>query len=117
MKTFKSLNQLFAAAKKHQITAQELINERSFVFGQWQNIKLTDELKNEVINQILSILGGWEKNKKYIEYNLRNSSPQHWGLTRILLSKYGKNNASFSYCAGQSYPDELKSIRKYLQKC
>ena len=37
MKTFSTLDELFAAADGHQITGQELINSRTRVFGEWQD--------------------------------------------------------------------------------
>jgi len=114
MKTFNTLDEIFDNATG-QITAQQLINERAHICGEWQNIKLSDELKRELSILITEICGGQEKTKSYVKYTLNNSSPQHWGLDRIILSRYGAT-AKFSYCAGQDYLSELSTIRKFLSK-
>jgi hypothetical protein len=50
MKTYSTLDELFADAGTHQVTAQELLNGRTYVCGEWQAI--TDwktETDDEVI--------------------------------------------------------------------
>jgi hypothetical protein len=116
MKTFSTLDELFAAAGGHQITGQELINSRTHVFGEWQDIELSDELKNEVINQISELFGGREMSKSYIRHNLRSSRPQHWGLSRVVISKYEDSPARLEYITGQDFTYESRVIRNYLSK-
>lgn len=116
MKTFSTLDELFAAANGHQVTGQELINGRTHVFGEWQDILLSDALKNEVICQISELFGGRETSKSYIRYNLRSSKPQHWGLSRVVISKYKDSPARLEYITGQDFTYESRVIRNYLSK-
>ena len=116
MKTFSTLDELFTAADGHQVTAQELINGRTHVFGEWQDIDLSDELRNEVINQISELFGGREVSKSYIRQNLKNSKPQHWGLSRTVVEKYGDKPAKMNYITGQDFVYESRVIRNYLSK-
>ena len=116
MKTFNSIEKLFLATDGKQLNAQEIINRRANVDGEWQDIELTAEFMSEFIEAIVDILGGRNMTQSYVRYNLRRSTPQHWGLSRIVLSKYGSSPARWSYCAGQDCPSEISQIRKYLAK-
>lgn len=116
MKTpiFTNLDEIFVAAGTHQVTAQEVLNRRSYVFGEWQEISITDDLKNEIIEEIVQTAGGRNATKNSARYCLRYERPRHWALDRFLLSKYGENTARFSYCAGQDMTWEMSNLRKYL---
>ena len=122
MYLFDSLEQIYAecnSGQRHQITAQEIINRRTFVQGEWQTIDLTDKCEDELVSAILDVLGGWAKNQPRMARAIRFSKPQHWGLSRIFIEKYGDPATSplrISYCAGQDYPWELKQIRQYLNR-
>ena len=116
MKTFSTLDELFAAAEKHQITGQELINGRTYAYGEWQDISLSEALKNEVICQISELFGGRSLTKSYIRYNLRSSKPQHWGLSRVIILKYKDSPARLKYITGQDFTYESRVIRNYLSK-
>jgi len=77
------------------------------------------EIKNYselIAEDISNLIGGQSKTKENVLRNLLNSTPQHWGLGRIFLKKYGDNEPRFSYCAGQDYPAEIKLIRSYLAR-
>jgi hypothetical protein len=116
MKKFTTLEELFEATKGHQLSVQEVINRRAHINGEWQGFDLSEELSEEIINRTVEVLGGQHRTK-YAMYNtLRRSTPQHWGLARIFIEKYGDSPIRFSYCAGQDYPAELAQIRKYLTK-
>lgn len=117
MKSIKSLDQLFKLADPHQVTAQEVLNGRtSLKVGSYQEVNFAPELREEVIQKIVETLGGRERTKVSIYSRLRNERPQHWGLARFLLVKYGDKPAYFSYCAGQDMPFEMKQIREALKK-
>lgn len=116
MKKFESLDQVFAAAGSHQVTAQELLNGRSHIFGEWQSIEITNDLREEIIDKIVETAGGRSRTKNYCRYCLRNERPQHWAIDRFLLSKYGENPARLSYCAGQDMTWEMQNLRKYLAR-
>lgn len=113
---FNTLSELFQAANGPQLNAQELINRRSHINGEWQDFQVSDELSAEINDRIVEILGGQAKTMNTIRRVLRYSTPQHWGLARIFVEKYGESPIRFSYCAGQDYPAELAQIRKYLSK-
>jgi hypothetical protein len=114
-KLFNNLNEIFNNSGQ-QVTAQQLINRRIYINGcGWSDIELTNELNEQIAEQIAESLGGRSATKQSIKNVLRYSKPQHWGLNRMLLNKYGNNNAYFSYCAGQDYSAETNAIRKALK--
>lgn len=116
MKTFNTIEELMTATNGRQLNAQEVINRREHVNDEWQDIELTQDFMSEFIESIVDLLGGRNNTKSDIRFNLRRSTPQHWGLSRIVLCKYGENPARWSYIAGQDYPSEISTIRKYLSK-
>jgi len=110
-KTINSLQHLERVADG-QITAQKLINRRLNINGKgWCDITYKDNLYFEICQKIADVLGGRGDSHKNILNTMLFSRPQMWGLDRIILNK-GK----FSYCAGQDYPSELRSIRKFLNR-
>jgi len=113
--TFENLDQVYAAAYPHQVTAQELLNGRSRVFDEWQEITISNDLREEVINTVVEAAGGRARTKNDTRYCLRNERPQHWAIDRFLLSKYGDSPARLSYCAGQDQTWEMKNLRNYLK--
>lgn len=116
MKHFNTLPELYAAANGRQINAQEILNRRANIDGEWQDFTVSDELSAEINDKIVELLGGHGKTMNAMRRVLRYSTPQHWGLGRIFLESYGGENPRFRYCAGQDYPAELQQIRKYLTK-
>jgi hypothetical protein len=116
MKKFTTLQELFEATKGSQLSAQQLINRRAFINGEWSDFEVSDELSDEITEKILEVLGGQSRTRINMRYTLRRATPQHWGLARIFIEKYGDSSIRFSYCAGQDYPAELQQIRKFLNK-
>ena len=112
---FENLDELFTAAGSHQVTGQEILNERSHVFGKWQEIAISDELREQVINRIVDQSGGRHTTKAQVYRTLRNGRPQHWAIRRFLLSKYGDSHAHLSYCAGQDMTYEMRALRNELK--
>lgn len=113
MKNFKNLTDLVEATT--QITLQDIINNQAYFNGEgWQKFELDHDLKIQIIDSVVELLGGWNKNKLALKASLMcyHEKPQHWGLRRIFVDKKGR----FSYCAGQDYTYELKQIRDYLRK-
>lgn len=116
MKTLKNLDQVYKLAGKHQVTAQELLNDRLYIDGKgWSEVKLTPEFRVNLVNNILDILGGRTNTRQQMERRLMFEKPQHWGLGRILLSNYNNKGARLSYCAGQDMTWELREIRNALK--
>lgn len=115
MITFKTLEQVKRRVNQ-QATVQQLLNERMNVSGQgWVKIKLTDELKEQICDQVSELLGGHHSTRVKVYNNLMSNTPQHWGLDRILVEQYGKSPAKLKYCAGQHYSEELNTIRTFLK--
>ena len=116
MKTFKNLNQVYKAAGQ-QVTAQSLLNNKMYLKNKgWSTIKLTDELREEIAQRCADIFGGWTTTKRQVfNHLMSNQTPQHWGLEKVLLSKYGNKKARFSSCAGQDQQYESNIIRTALK--
>lgn len=114
MKKFESIEQLNKAVEKAngQLTFEMLLNQRAPFGKGWKYFNISDEVKREVISNIVNnILGGWKIHRSRIEYILNNVPLSHWGLQRILYY-----NGRWSYCAGQDYSSELRQIREYIKK-
>lgn len=112
---FMTLDELFKAAGTHQVTAQEILNGRSHVNGQWQEIEIPHTLRGQVCQRLSEIFGGVKATQERVYAHLMNEQRQHWGLKRVFLEKYD-GPAFLSYCAGQDMPAEIKAIRNDL-KC
>jgi predicted RNA methylase len=110
-----SLNELYKLAGAHQVTAQEVLNSRTYINGQWQEVVFTDEVRQEVIDKLVQTIGGHQATKVTVRRSLEYRRPQHWAIARFLLSKYGDKDAHFSYCAGQDMTWEMRKVREYLK--
>lgn len=106
----KNLKEILQTAK-NQVTAQHLINGKIYTSEGWTNFDLED--KTELFSLISDALGGHQKTKDSIKWNLYKN-PQHWGLSRIFLS-LRDNKIYCSYCAGQDYQAETQLIRNYIK--
>jgi hypothetical protein len=111
---FESLKELFEASKGHQLTAQEIVNGRSYINGNWQDFEMTSEARDEAARVISETLGGWKATQQAVYNSLRWGRPQHWGLSRVFFREY-EGKILCSYCAGQDYPSELRAIRNALK--
>jgi hypothetical protein len=114
-RTFNTLEEIFEATKGSQFTAQQFINRRANIDGVWQDFEVSNDLRLKISNEIADLYGGHLKTRFAVEFSLNSCRPQHWGLSRTILEKYGDSPARFSYCAGQDYTSELASIRKALK--
>lgn len=80
-------------------------------FNNYKN-KLTDDEIEEITTLITSKCR--ENTKKRIRAHikhLKNLIPEYGILNRII-----KEDNSWSYCAGQSYPDEIRTVREIILK-
>jgi hypothetical protein len=111
---FNNLNELFEATKGHQLTAQEIVNGRSYINGNWQNFELANDGKANIMDLITETLGGHKKTKESIFNSLMWARPQHWGLSRVFFRNYD-GKILCSYCAGQDHTWELNQIRKAIK--
>lgn len=115
MITLNSYEQAYEKASQ-QVTAQSLLNGRIYLkeIG-WSDIGLTEEFRERVITDMVNLYGGHHKTRVAIRNTLTYSKPQHWGIDRTLLVKYGDSPARLSYCAGQDQVWECAAIRKFLK--
>jgi hypothetical protein len=114
MKTFETLGEI-KAVESQEVTVQSLLNGRMCFKKQgWDDINLSPELREQICDEVVTILGGQEKTKERIYNLLMRSKPQHWGLERIQVVDYG-NGAELEYCAGQDETYELNQIRRELK--
>ena len=116
MRTLKSYKQINRICGGRQINAQSVLNGRiKTVSKGWESVKLSEDFKELLTNDIANSLGGRYKTKQSICRNLKSDlTPQHWGLSRLMLEG-GKSEFYWSYCAGQDYPYELQQIRNSLR--
>jgi len=113
---YNSLDEVFEDAQGHQVTGQKLLNGHTHICGQWQQISLSGNLREQVISAIAETIGGREKTKTRIYSILRYGRPQHWAFSRFFVEKYGESPARLRYCAGQDQSWEMRSVRKELSK-
>lgn len=116
MKTFKNYQNALNNTGQ-QLTAQQLLNGRVYTKNKgWAKVQLSEEFREQVITDIVDLLGG-RGNTKANVYRALNSPhpPQHWTLERMLIEQYGKSAPRLSYCAGQDYPYEINQGRTYLK--
>lgn len=113
---FSTLEEVFNAASE-QITIQELLNGRIYLISKgWSTITITRELRNYIAQNIAEKLGGRGNTPEVIKNALqRQHPPQHWGLSRFVIEKYGDTKPCIVYIAGQDSTWEYREIRKYLK--
>jgi hypothetical protein len=114
MKTIKTLKQALKLVR-NQVTAQQLLNGRINTTSKgWTDVKITEELKNNIVEQLVEIIGGHRKTKEAIENALKFRNVQHWALSRMIVEDYG-NGANIRYCTGQDQPTEMQQTRNYIK--
>lgn len=110
-----SLNKAWKVAGG-QISAQQLLNGRMHLKTTgWSKVKLTDEFKDRLIDDLVEEIGGHERTKRDVRITLKFENPQHWALDRFFVSKYKKCDAKISYCAGQCHTSEMRELRNKLK--
>lgn len=116
MKKLETLEQIYdEISSYHQVTAQELLNGRTYLPETgWSDVELSFPMKVEIVNRIVEIAGGREKQKTSMRFRLMQERPQHWALDRFVVAKYSV--VKLIYIAGQDQSYEMKQLRKYLSK-
>jgi hypothetical protein len=103
-KTLKGL--LNAIGYPDYISGEAMANKRArFADGWWYNFRVTDEVENEFWSGMAHVV--WKNPSKFQIRNLRYA--KSWMLQRMMWKKHG-----FSYCAGQDYPSEIRTIQRYV---
>lgn len=115
-KHFNTLLELVRATNeaRHQLTAQEVINGRTFLLDGWQNISLSHDVLVELADGVSKSLGGFNRTKELVRNTIIYGRPQHWGLSRIFFREY-EGKVIILYCAGQDYVWETKQIRNAIK--
>ena len=110
MKKFNSILDLNDAIVKNngQLNLQILLNRRAN-FGDFTLEE--DEFINQIDYIVDNVLGGWQKHKYSLKYQLNNVPLSHWGFQRIIF-----NGKRWQYVAGQDGQNELKQIRNFIKK-
>ena len=110
MKKFNSILDLNDAIVKNngQLNLQILLNRRAN-FGDFTLEE--DEFINQIDYIVDNVLGGWQKHKYSLKYQLNNVPLSHWGFERIIF-----NGKRWQYVAGQDGQNELKQIRNFIKK-
>lgn len=115
MKTYTTLEELYQDAHPAQLTAQAILNGRGILHGTYQDFQISPELREQVVDKLTDSIGGRGDTPNRVRRSLAWERPQHWGLERFLLVKYGDRPAYLSYCAGQDQTWEMREIRNYLK--
>ena len=98
----------------NQFTLENLVNGRAWIEGQgWQDIKVDEDFYNKSINQLVDLIGGREKTKQQVRFNLRNTPFHHWSANRFI---YSLHRNVWEYVAGQDYTSEMATIRNHVKK-
>jgi hypothetical protein len=117
MRNYKHLTSLIKATSHKRITLNNLISGRAyFEKGGWE--KFTYELNEKDIDSIKGILGGRKDTPQRIDSALRyrlGNIAQCGILDRLYVRKAKGKNVYWSYCAGQDYTAELKTVRDHLK--
>lgn len=115
MKTIKNYKQLKKLSVTHQVTAQEIINSRLYITETgWTTVMFPPEFMKQFADEVSFLLGGREKTKRDVRRTILFSKPQHWGLSRVILSEYD-GNIGWEYIPGQDGTWEKNRIRTYLK--
>lgn len=110
MKKFNSILDLNNAIVKNngQLNLEILLNRRAN-FGDFTMEE--DEFRNQINTIVDEVLGGWEKHKYSLKYQLNNVPLSHWGFSRIIYT-----GGRWRYVPGQDGQTELKQIREFIKK-
>jgi len=109
-----TLDQLLQVAD-NQVTAQDVLNGNLYLkkVG-WRNVTIHEDLRDKICEDISQMFGGRHKTRAQMLWTLKYDNIQHWGLGRIILSKYKDFPPRWKYIAGQDYTEESKLIRNAL---
>lgn len=100
-----------------QLNLSNLISGRRYSrFAGWEDINISPEAKNQLLQMAVETIGGRDNTKAEILWNLKNTEVKTFGiLERVIFEKRGDKYIC-TYIAGQHGPTELAIIRKELRK-
>ena len=114
MKKFNSILDLNNAIVKNngQLNLEILLNRRANFGNGWEDFTMEeDEFRNQINYIVDEVLGGWQKHKYSLKYQLNNVPLSHQGFSRIIYM-----GGRWRYVAGQDCTNELKQIREFIKK-
>lgn len=95
-----------------QLKLSKLLSKRLYhIKDGHMDATVADEEFIKAVDACVEIIGG--RKKPFIRTAILNGGAtlSHYALGRFVYSSSGKG---WSYCAGQSYDEELRDLRKYL---
>lgn len=105
---YKTLKGLTAQLLYNHLTAEGMANKRAyFKDGWWYDFKISQEAEDEFWNGMAHVV--WRRPSERQIRNLRYA--KSWMLQRLMFS-----DGRYSYCAGQDYPAEIRTIQNYVNK-
>lgn len=115
MKTrhYKTLSGLFRALSYPCFTLEEFLRGRAFMKQGHCNFTLSDELRAKVLDMFASAI--WERGHKKKAWKLEWAKPCGI-LGRVMINKSQNGVYYAKYCAGQSYPDEIRFIQLMMNR-
>lgn len=106
--TYKTLDGLTRQIQWNTLTGEHMANMRATFANGWHyNFKVTQELEDQFWNGIAHVI--WRRPSERQTSLLRHA--KSWMLQRMMYS-----GGRFSYCAGQDYPSEIRTIQNYINK-
>lgn len=110
---YKTLSGLLRAAEYHTFTLYDFLTQRMMLNGQFRNFELSDELRDECLQKFASAI--WERGAKGKACKLERAEPCGI-LRRVMIEKLRDGRFWSSYCAGQSYPDEIRFVQSLMNR-
>lgn len=95
-----------------QFTLEHLTTGRVPILGNgWTDVKIEEEFKNRSINEIVELIGGHQKTRDKVRFQLRNE-PQHaWFADRFV---YEGIKRGWVYIDGQDGKYEKQHVRNHF---
>jgi hypothetical protein len=106
---YSTIEGMHRATYNGNLTLESILHSRIYHTKHgWITAQLAEPAKDKALQECADIIGGRNRNK--VLGVLRYSSFSHWSLSRFMY----KPGSGWSYCAGQDYPSELATIRKFI---
>lgn len=108
---YKTLEGLRKQLHSGYITAEEMRNKRAYFKDGWhRNFSISAEAEDAFWNGVAHVV--WNRPSSHNVNSLRDLNI---GLMSRLMYDGGKYR-EYSYCAGQDYPGEIRTIQYYARK-
>lgn len=104
--------ELIELLKDNQISIYNVLNNRAHVKGIGHTrVEFSKPIKDLLFSSAVNTIGG--RNGEKVRRFLNNGQYlKHFALERLFVENY--SDISVKYSAGQDYPAELNSLRKYI---